>query len=145
MLLGLMAHNGQSLAALVYYAATYGITTIGAFGVVAVVEDAMGDDRLTNFAGLSRRTPVVSFCMMIFMLSLAGIPPLAGFFGKFYVFAAAIGGTQPLGLLWLVIFAVAMSAVSLYYYLQVLKQIYVVPVPEGVADMKVPLASKAVL
>ena len=81
---------------------------------------------MSDFAGLSRRAPVLSFCMMIFMLSLAGIPPLAGFFGKFYVFTAAVGSEpRNLGLLWLVIFAVAMSAVSLYYYLQVLKQIYV--------------------
>jgi NADH-quinone oxidoreductase subunit N len=64
---------------------------------------------------------------MIFLLSLAGIPPLAGFFGKFYLFAAALKtGALHLGLLWLVILAVAMSAVSFYYYLKVLKQIYVV-------------------
>jgi NADH-quinone oxidoreductase subunit N len=94
--------------------------------VVAVVEQGTGGERLSDFAGLSRRAPVVSFCMLIFMLSLAGIPPLAGFFGKFYVFAAALkSGAPDLGLLWLVILAVAMSAVSLYYYLQVLKQIYV--------------------
>jgi NADH-quinone oxidoreductase subunit N len=126
MLIAILSHNEQSLASLIYYAITYGLTTIGAFGVVAVVEQGTGGEKLTDFAGLSRRAPVVSFCMLIFMLSLAGIPPLAGFFGKFYVFAAAIkSGVPDLGLLWLVILAVAMSAVSLYYYLQVLKQIYV--------------------
>jgi NADH-quinone oxidoreductase subunit N len=126
MLLAIVSHNEQSLASLIYYAITYGLTTIGAFGVVAVVEQGTGGEKLSDFAGLSRRAPVVSFCMLIFMLSLAGIPPLAGFFGKFYVFSAAIkSGAPNLGLLWLVILAVAMSAVSLFYYLQVLKQIYV--------------------
>ncbi|HWY76484.1 MAG TPA: NADH-quinone oxidoreductase subunit N, partial [Verrucomicrobiae bacterium] len=72
-------------------------------------------------------------------------PPLAGFFGKFYVFAAALGGSKDLGLLWLVIFAIAMSAVSLYYYLQVLKQIYVVPAPDNSANLDVPISSRIVL
>jgi NADH-quinone oxidoreductase subunit N len=126
MLLAILSHNEQSLASLIYYAVTYGLTTIGAFGVVAVVERGTGGEKLSDFAGLSRRAPLVSFCMLIFMLSLAGIPPLAGFFGKFYIFSAAVkSGAPDLGLLWLVILAVAMSAVSLYYYLQVLKQIYV--------------------
>jgi NADH-quinone oxidoreductase subunit N len=131
-LLGILANSEPGMASLIYYVITYGLTTVGAFGVVAVVEQGTGDAKLSDLAGLSRRAPVVSFCMMIFMLSLAGIPPLAGFFGKFYVFAAAVKtGAPNLGLLWLVILAIAMSAVSLYYYLQVLKQIYVADPPGG--------------
>ena len=131
MLLGILSDSPQGVASLIFYAVTYGLTTIGAFGVVSLVENGAGDDKLASFAGLSRRAPVVAFCMMIFMLSLAGIPPLAGFFGKVYLFAAALKtGAPNLGLLWLVILAIAMSAVSFYYYLKVLKQIYVVETAE---------------
>lgn len=145
MLIAILAHNEQSLASLIYYAVTYGLTTIGAFGVVAVVEQETGGDKLSDFAGLSRRAPVVSLCMLIFMLSLAGIPPLAGFFGKFYLFSAAVrGGAENLGLLWLVILAVAMSAVSFYYYLQVLKRIYVFQ-PESSVTIKTPMLTQVVL
>jgi len=125
-LLGVLSNQPQGVAALVYYVVTYGLTVLGAFAVVSVVEAQTGDARLASFAGLSRRAPLISLCMMVFMLSLAGIPPLAGFFGKFYVFTAAVNAEpKNLGLLWLVIFAIAMSAVSLYYYLMVLKRIYV--------------------
>src|SRR5439155_2579509 len=125
-LIGILAHDRDGLASLVYYIVIYALTTVGAFGVVSIVQDRAGGDALSDFAGLSRRAPILSLCMMVFMLSLAGIPPLAGFFGKFYVFTAAVGAEpKNLGLLWLVILAIAMSAVSLYYYLQVLKQIYV--------------------
>src|SRR5437763_9455256 len=111
MLFAVLSHNVQNLAALVYYATTYGLSTLGAFGVVSVVQQQTGGESLSDFAGLSRRSPVVSFCMMIFMLSLAGIPPLAGFFGKFYIFASALGtDPQKLGLLWLVVLALGMSA-----------------------------------
>jgi NADH-quinone oxidoreductase subunit N len=132
MLLGVMAHAPQGMASLTYYVITYGLTTVGAFGVVSVVEEASGGDTLPDFAGLSRRAPLLSACMIVFMLSLAGIPPLAGFFGKFYLFVAALNAKPgSLGLLWLVVLALGMSAVSLYYYLQVLKQILVKPVPES--------------
>ena len=144
-LLGLLANDGAGLSSLVYYTVTYGLTVAGAFGVVMVVEARTGGARLEDFAGLSRREPLLSFCMMIFMLSLAGIPPLAGFFGKFYLFTAAAGGAKNLGLIWLVFLAVAMSAVSLYYYLKVLKQIYVAPAPEGGQEMQSSFSSRMLL
>ncbi len=143
MLLPLVSHTQQSFDALLYYALTYALTTIGAFGVVAVVEAQIGSDRLSDFSGLSRRAPVLSFCMLIFLLSLAGIPPLAGFFGKFYLFASTLTPEpRTLGLLWLVILAIAMSAVSLYYYLQVLKRIYIADLPTGAGPIRTPLVSQ---
>jgi NADH-quinone oxidoreductase subunit N len=143
LLLGVMAGN-SGLPALVYYAMTYGITTVGAFGVVGLVQGRSGGDKLSDFAGLGQREPLLAFCMLVFMLSLAGIPPLAGFFGKFYLFSAALT-TSSLTLLWLVILAIAMSAVSLYYYLQVLKHIYVAPASLNPAPAPLPRLSKAVV
>jgi NADH-quinone oxidoreductase subunit N len=145
-LLGIVSHTPQSVSALIFYVLTYALTTIGAFGVVAVVEDRCGGDKLSDFAGLSRRAPLPSLCMLVFLLSLAGIPPLAGFFGKFYLFIAAVAGTpKSLSLLWLVILAVAMSAVSLYYYLQVLKQIYVEHPAVDAGPIQIPIVSQIVL
>jgi NADH-quinone oxidoreductase subunit N len=145
-LVGFLSHTGQNLSAIGYYTITYGATVVGAFGVVSVVEEQTGGDKLSDFAGLSRRAPVLSFCMLVFMLSLAGIPPLAGFFGKFYLFTSALGGSETdYGLLWLVIAAVALSAVSLYYYLKVLKQIYVLPMPVSAASWTAPVLTQVVL
>jgi NADH-quinone oxidoreductase subunit N len=137
MLLAIMPNRGGGLAPLVYYAVTYGLATLGAFGVVSAVQRWTGGEKLTDFAGLSRRAPLLSACMMVFMLSLAGIPPLAGFFGKFYVFTSALqtSAGPPLGLLWLVVLALLLSAVSLYYYLKVLKQIYVARTAQGSLQM----------
>jgi NADH-quinone oxidoreductase subunit N len=130
MLIAVVSHTEQSLAALIYYLLTYGLATLGTFAVVAQLEWGMGGDRLENFNGLSRRMPLLSACMMVFLLSQAGIPPLAGFFGKFFLFVSAVDGPGAShGLLWLVILAIAMSAVSLYYYLQVLKRIFVTDPP----------------
>jgi NADH-quinone oxidoreductase subunit N len=132
-LVGILANQrSDGMASVLYYVTTYALTAVGAFGVVAVLQERAGDDKLSTFAGLGKREPLLAICMMIFLLSLAGIPPLAGFFGKFYLFKSALfsaGASQSLGLLWLVILALAMSAVSLYYYLQVLKQIYIADAP----------------
>ena len=122
MLLGIVAHTPVGLAALLYYVITYSIGTIGTFGVIGIVEKATGTDQLSTFNGLNKRSPILAACLFVFMLSLAGIPPLAGFFGKFYLFVAAISANS--GLLWIVAFAIAMSAVSLFYYLRVLKRVY---------------------
>ena len=116
----------QTAQAVLYYILTYGLTTIGAFGVVGAVERATGSDKIDAFLGLHKRNPVMAAVLLILFLSLAGIPPLVGFWAKFNLFAAVLavgGGVWPFAL---VALAVAMSAVSLYYYLQVLKRAYVI-------------------
>jgi NADH-quinone oxidoreductase subunit N len=121
------SYSARSAQAVLYYVLTYGLTTIGAFGVIGVVERASGSDKLDAFLGLHKRNPVLAGVLLILFLSLAGIPPLVGFWAKFNLFAAVLavgGGVWPFAL---VALAVAMSAVSLYYYLQVLKRAYVMP------------------
>ena len=132
MLLGLMATGTTGVSSVIFYVIVYALTTLGAFGVVSLVEQRRGGSQLHHFQGLHQSAPGLALCMGVFMVSLAGIPPLAGFFGKFYLFAGALGSVSSLysgnlGLLWLIIVAVAFNAVSLYYYLIVLKHIFVVP------------------
>ena len=124
-LLGLVAGGRDGFSATLFYATVYAITLVGAFGVVAVVRAESGGDDLENFSGLAARSPLLAACMAIFMFSLAGIPPLAGFFGKFYLFSAALRAGGNHDLLWLVALALFGSFVSLYYYLIVLKAIFV--------------------
>jgi NADH-quinone oxidoreductase subunit N len=140
-LLGLIffSWTSASAQAILYYILTYGLTTIGAFAVVDVVERATGSDRMEAFLGLHKRNPLVAAVLLVLFLSLAGIPPFVGFWAKFNLFATVLNGgwggffnhgplsslnTEPLVL---VALAVAFSAVSLYYYLQVLKRAYVMP------------------
>jgi NADH-quinone oxidoreductase subunit N len=123
-LLGLVAGGRDGFSATLFYTAVYAFTLVGAFGVVALVRRETGGDDLQNFAGLRSRSPLLAGCMSIFMLSLAGLPPLAGFFGKFYLFSVALRAGANDGLLWLVALALVGSLVSLYYYLIVLKVIF---------------------
>ncbi|HTB95868.1 MAG TPA: NADH-quinone oxidoreductase subunit N [Terracidiphilus sp.] len=134
-LLGLafFSYGPRSGQAILYYVLTYGLTTIGAFGAVAVVERASGNADMDAFLGLSRRNPLLAAVLLVLFLSLAGIPPLVGFWAKFNLFAAVLA-VYPAGFgLGLVILALAMSAVSLYYYLQVLKRAYVMPAVDTTA------------
>ena len=115
----------DGFAATLFYTTVYAFTLVGAFGVVALVRRETGGDDLTHFRALQSRSPLLAGCMAIFMLSLAGLPPLAGFFGKFYLFSAALRAGANHGLLWLVALALFGSLISLYYYLAVLKAIFV--------------------
>ena len=124
-LIGLVAGGRDGFSATLFYTTTYAITLIGAFGVVGFVRRETGGDDLSNFSGLWLRSPLLAGCMAIFILSLAGIPPLAGFFGKFYLFSVALRASPSPGLLWLVALALLGSFISLYYYLMVLKFIFV--------------------
>ncbi len=128
-LLGLIAGGAAGFSATLFYTTIYAFTILGAFGVVGCVQRTTGGDHFEHFAGLAARSPVLAGAMAIFMLSLAGLPPLAGFFGKFYLFSAAFGAGERHALLWLVALALLGSLVSLYYYLMVLKAIFLDPAP----------------
>lgn len=146
MLLAYITHSQQSLAALLYYVATYSLATLGVLGVLSVTEKQLGNDKIADLAGLSRRAPFLSACLAVFLLSLAGIPPLSGFFAKFLLFTSVLA-TNPSShlLLWLVIVAIAMSAVSLYYYLSVLKRVFVSDKPTEAPEIQSPALSKLVV
>jgi NADH-quinone oxidoreductase subunit N len=143
MLLAIVTHTEQSLAALLYYVITYALGTIGTFAIIDIVEQQRGSDEFTNFDGLSRQAPILSFGLATFILSLAGIPPLAGFFAKFYLFVSVLQGSK--SLIWLVVLAIAMSAVSLYYYLRVLKRVYVTPPSAGLPELRSPMLSQVLV
>lgn len=139
LLLGVIAAGRVGPGPLFYYAATYGLATVGAFGVLSILDATGPAQQLTDLAGLHRRSPLLAGCLAVFVLSLAGIPPLAGFFGKFAVFAAVLrlgGLAGPLG--WLAFAAIALSAVALYYYLLILKQALVAAPGKDAAAVKVP-------
>jgi NADH-quinone oxidoreductase subunit N len=147
LLLGVIAAGAAGPAPLFYYASTYGIAAAGAFGTIAVLDGSGGCRSMADLAGLSRRSPLLAGCLLVFILSLAGIPPLAGFFGKFAVYAAALamgGVSGPVG--WITILAILMSAVALYYYLGILRQAFVAAPREGAPKVVVaPFAALALL
>ncbi len=108
------------LTSVVYYLIAYLVTNLAAFGVVAAFGRVVGSDDVTAYYGMSRRAPGLALIMMVAFLSLAGMPPLAGFFGKFLVFLAAINA----GLIPLAVIGVLNSIIGLYYYLTILKYVY---------------------
>lgn len=112
--------TGDGTAAVAYYMFMYVLTNTLAFAIVILFSNATGSDEIKDFAGFSRRNPWLALAMTIALLSLAGIPPAAGFVGKFLLFRAAVDA----GLVWLAIVGVLNAIVALYYYLIVVKVMY---------------------
>jgi NADH-quinone oxidoreductase subunit N len=127
MLIGLIAANKDGQVSILYYIVIYSFATLGAFAIIGIINDRLGREAyISDFNGCWKQNPRLSLLFMIFILSLAGIPPLSGFFGKVYLFMAAIGSQPEIaswtdGYYWLVAVALLMSAVSLFYYVKVLK------------------------
>jgi len=119
-LLGVAAASELGVTSMVYYFLAYTVTQMAAFGVVIIVWHKIGSDEIADYAGLSRRSPMLALAMLLSFLSLAGVPPLGGFIAKILVFAAAVDS----GLVWLAFLGVLNSIVGLYYYLIVLKVVY---------------------
>ena len=120
-LVGLVAGGPAGVQSVLFYMLVYTVTNLGAFGFVILLESrGYAGESVQDYAGLARKHPLAAFGMLLFMLSLGGIPPTAGFMGKLYLFAAAVNA----GYVLLVVIAVLMSAVSLYYYLRIVLQMY---------------------
>jgi NADH-quinone oxidoreductase subunit N len=119
-LIGVVSLSALGLTSVVYYLIAYLVTNLTAFGAVAAFGRITGSDDLSAYYGLSRRAPGLALIMMVAFLSLAGMPPLAGFVAKVFVFLAAVNS----GLIWLAVVGVLNSIIGLYYYLTVLKYVY---------------------
>jgi NADH-quinone oxidoreductase subunit N len=138
-LVGLAAAGPAGVASVLFYMAVYIVMTLGAFLVVLRMRDAAGRpvETIASLAGLSRTRPMLALAMAIFMFSLAGIPPLFGFWPKFLVFDAAVGA----GLTWLAAVAIATSVVSAFYYIKIVKLIYFDEPAPAFADTKEPVGA----
>ncbi|PWB55077.1 MAG: NADH-quinone oxidoreductase subunit N [Anaerolineales bacterium] len=119
-LIGVVAMSQLGMTSVVFYLIAYLITNLAAFGVVLIFSHVVGSDDVLAYSGLSRRKPWLAFAMLIAFLSLAGMPPLAGFIAKVFVFAAAVKAEY----IWLAFLGVINSIIGLYYYLTVLKYVY---------------------
>ncbi len=140
-LIGLVALSAIGTASVVFYLAAYVVTNLAAFGVVMLVAQATGSDEIADYAGMSRRSPGLALALLVALLSLAGMPPLAGFVSKFYVFAAAVQSD----LIWLAFVGVLNSIIGLYYYLTVLKVVYLYRSEHEEAPIAVPGAYRMAL
>ena len=123
-MLGIIGCNAMGMASLIYYILVYIFSNLAAFGVIQAIENATGKVDMTDYKGLYKSNPHLSVAMMLAMFSLAGIPPFAGFFSKFFIFAGALNGTTSVALYVLVLIALINTIISLFYYLMVVKAMF---------------------
>jgi len=119
-MIGIVAASELGIASVVFYMAAYVVTNLAAFGIVMAVGRIVGSDEYDAYNGLSRRSPLLALIMLSAFLSLAGMPPFGGFVAKVVVFAAGIQA----GYTWLVVVGILNSIVGVYYYLNVMKYVY---------------------
>jgi NADH-quinone oxidoreductase subunit N len=134
-LLGLISASPNGLSSTLFYLFAYGLTTLGAFGIVSIVRDASGEaTHLSQWAGLGRTSPWIASTFTLFLLALAGIPLTSGFTGKFAVFTAAVEAGQT----WLVIIAIIASAIAAFFYARVIVLMFFTAAPENAPSVVVP-------
>jgi NADH-quinone oxidoreductase subunit N len=138
LLIAILALNAQSASAILYYSVIYSIGTILAFGVLMLVMETQGGDDYHSFAGIGRKNPLLGGVMVIAMLSLAGIPPLAGFFAKYFLFVNSMNS----GYKWIVLVAVVNSCVGIYYYFRVMVAMFA---KEDAPEITIPLSYRIAL
>ena len=129
-MIGVVAFSEFGMASVTFYLIAYVLTNLLAFGTVAIVGRVTGSDEMSAYHGLSRRNSTLALAMLVAFLSLSGMPPFVGFVAKFFVFAAAVQS----GWVWLAIVGVLNSIVGLYYYLNVLKYVYLYRMPDQDED-----------
>jgi NADH-quinone oxidoreductase subunit N len=137
-LLGILGGNTMGMTSVIYFVLVYIFSNLGAFGVVSAILTVTGKESMDDYDGLYSTNPKLSLLMMLALFSLAGIPPVAGFFGKFFLFASAASG----GYYWLVFIAVLNATVSLYYYLLVVKAMFINKNETPLAYFKSDLATR---
>src|SRR5437762_3977967 len=124
LLVALLAGNDLGKGAVLFYLLTYAVTNIGAFGVISLLDSAdRPNDEVRDYAGLANEHPALAALMTIFLLSLGGFPPLAGFIAKWYVFSAAVKA----GYAWLAIIGVLTSVIAVFFYLRIVVMMYMTP------------------
>jgi NADH-quinone oxidoreductase subunit N len=136
----MVSYTTAGLSAMLYYFLLYIFANIGAFASVTAFSNQTGSDDIKDFSGMWKRSPFLAAVLLVSLLALAGVPPAAGFIGKFYLFAAA----AKQGYLWMVFIAMAMSVVSIYYYIMVIRTMLMGEVSDT-SRIEIPASMKLIM